>query len=375
MKNILNSLRKDTVLVVAFVLAVISSFFVLPDKEYIGYIDFRTLSLLFCLMGVMAGLQKIGVFGAIAGRLLSKVQNVTMLILILVGLCFFFSMFITNDVALITFVPFTFMVLNLLGQEKKDALLVPVVIFQTIAANLGSMFTPIGNPQNLYLYGKSGMGIGTFLGIMGPYTGISFVLLLVVSLLLGKKHKTTLDVTLDKQANGMKKLELGIYLGLFFLALLTVVRVMPYYITLLATIVLFLVIDRGLLRKIDYNLLLTFICFFIFIGNMGRLPAFSSLLNRVVEGNEVYCGVIFSQAISNVPAALLLSGFSTSISQILIGVNLGGLGTLIASMASLISYKFVVKEMPEKRGTYFRQFTIWNILFLVILLVAFLILR
>lgn len=372
MKRLMTFVKKEVVLTVAFVLAVVSAFFVFPDKAYIDYIDFKTLSLLFCLMGVMAGLQKIGVFKFIAGRLLEKVSSPRMLLFILVGLCFFFSMFITNDVALITFVPFTFMVLSLLGEEVKQRLAVPIVLLQTIAANLGSMFTPIGNPQNLYLYSKAEMSLGEFLKVMGPYTAVSFVCIALAALFFGRREKEAVCVEMEQGKISGSKLMMIVYCLLFLLALSTVLRLVPYYVTLAVTAVVLLVLDKAIFAKIDYSLLATFVCFFIFIGNMGRLPAFHDLLERVVAGNEVYCGVLFSQAISNVPAALLLSGFTTNYNGVLIGVNLGGLGTLIASMASLISYKILAKEMPEKKGFYFRQFTIYSILFLVALMLFYL---
>lgn len=375
MKKVIAFCKRETVLTIAFCLAVVSSFVVLPDKEYINYIDFRTLSLLFCLMGVMAGFQKIGVFRSIAGRLLEKVRSVRTLVFILIGLCFFFSMFITNDVALITFVPFTFLVLDFLEEELRDKLFIPVVVFQTIAANLGSMFTPIGNPQNLYLYGKAGWGIGEFLLIMAPYTGLSLFLLILFGWRIGGMEKQGLQVQIEKEKLSAGAVTIGMYLALFLLCLLTVVRVLPYYVCLGIALVVFVLLDCEILKKIDYCLLLTFVCFFVFIGNMGRIPAFSDLLSRIVEGNEVYCGVAFSQCISNVPAALLLSGFSDGYQDILIGVNLGGLGTLIASMASLISYKLVAVNRPESKGKYLKQFTLWNIVFLIIIMLFYLLLR
>ncbi len=184
-KRITEFLKRETVLCAALILAVISMFMIPPDKEYLGYIDFRTLAILFCLMSIMAGLQKIGVFRWVAGKLLACVRGKRSLVLILVLLCFFSGMLITNDVALITFVPFTFTVLGMLGEEEKKRLLLPVVVMQTIAANLGSMLTPIGNPQNLYLYGKAGISIGEFLSLTLPYTVLAFVLLTGWSLIQG----------------------------------------------------------------------------------------------------------------------------------------------------------------------------------------------
>lgn len=372
---------KETVLCIAVVLAVISSFVVLPDKEYIGYIDFRTLAILFCLMCVMAGLQKLGLFQLIAGKLLGKVKKASQLEEILVLLCFFFSMLITNDVALITFVPFTFTVLKLLGQEQQRKMAIPIVVLQTIAANLGSMLTPIGNPQNLYLYAKSGLSVGAFLQLMLPYTLVSLVLLLICCLIMGRKEKNTiLEISLSEQAQltgGSRSLV--IYLVLFVLCLLTVAHILSVWLVLGVVLAVQLIMDREVLKRVDYSLLLTFVGFFVFIGNMGRIPAFSSFLQSVVAGNEVITSVVSSQVISNVPAALLLSGFTKKYSALIIGTNLGGLGTLIASMASLISYKYVGKESEQgiigTKGKYLIAFTVANIAFLVVLLITYLILQ
>ena len=370
MKKIVDFLKNETVLAVALVLAFLSMFVVLPDAEYAGYIDFRTLSILFCLMAVMVGMQEIGLFRFTAEKLLVKVKNTTQLVLILVLLCFFFSMFITNDVALITFVPFSFIVLGMMGEEEEKKLMIPVVVFQTIAANLGSMLTPMGNPQNLYLYGKSGMSLISFLALMLPYTIFALVLLLLCSVWLGKKcGKGAVEVTLAEKTSlkGREK-ELLRYGVLFILSLLTVAHVLDYKICLLILLVVFLIWDRPLLKRVDYALLLTFIGFFVFIGNMGRVPFFNDLLQKLVAGNEVVVSVISSQVISNVPAALLLSGFTDKIEGLIVGTNLGGLGTLIASMASLISYKYIAKENKCSKGTYFGYFTVANVIFLVLLM-------
>ena len=375
MKKIVAYLKKEAVLCIAIILAVISAFAVPPDKEYIGYIDFRTLAILFCLMSVMAGLQKLGLFQMIAERLLAKVKCSGQLVCILVLLCFGFSMLITNDVALITFVPFTFTVLRLLGGEQERGLAVPVVVLQTVAANLGSMLTPIGNPQNLYLYAKAGLSVGEFMLLMLPFTLVSLVLLLLCCFFLGRREKNTgLQVCFSEQVSLTGKgRSLAVYLGLFLLSLLTVAHILPVVVVFAIVLAVMLVMNRRVLTKVDYSLLLTFVGFFVFIGNMGRIPAFCSFLEGIVKGNEVLTAVVSSQVISNVPAALLLSGFTDNYAGLIIGTNLGGLGTLIASMASLISYKYIVRESREKstKGKYLLYFTLTNIVFLAILMVVY----
>lgn len=369
-------IKRETVLCAAFLLAVLSMLLVPPDGAYLSYIDFRTLSILFCLMAVMAGLRETGVFQCAAQALLGRVRRTRELVVVLVMLCFFSSMAVTNDVALITFVPFTFIVLDLVGPEARERLVVPVVVLQTVAANLGSMLTPVGNPQNLYLYGKAGMSLGAFLRLMLPHAALAFLALLLWSLRQSRAYAGAVAVSFGERAGlGGKGKILAVYTGLFLLALLTVARVVPYGAALAVTAAAVALTDRTILRQVDYSLLLTFVGFFIFVGNMGRLPVFSEFLRQVVAGHELLAGAAVSQIISNVPAALLLSGFTDDLAALAVGVDIGGLGTLIASMASLISYKLVAREESRKRGAYFRAFTGVNLCFLAMHLAFALLLR
>lgn len=379
MKKILKFFKDETVLCVALMLAVLSMFFVPPDRKYLGYIDFRTLAILFCLMCVMAGLQKIGMFNRIARKLLRRVRGGSSLVLNLVLLCFFSSMLITNDVALITFVPFAFVVFRMLGTEPENKLLLPVVALQTIGANLGSMLTPIGNPQNLYLYGKAGMSISEFLILMLPYTFLSLILLVLCCVLLGRgcRQFPKLEEISSQKASLMEKKNafcLVLYLVLFLLCLLTVGHILSWQAVFLVVLISIFVFDRHILAKVDYSLLFTFVGFFVFIGNVGRVPAFRTFLQSIITGRETYTAIIASQVISNVPAALLLSGFTGDMNGLIVGTNLGGLGTLIASMASLISYKNVAKEAGERKAKYIALFTVGNIVFLVALILLNLVL-
>lgn len=358
-------IRNETVLSAAVFLALISSFFVKPDLKYIDYIDFRTLALLFCLMSVMAGFRKTGVFNLLAQTVITRIHSLKALSFILVMLCFFGSMLMTNDVALITFVPFTFTVLDMIGSEIKHRNIIPIVAMQTVAANLGSMLTPIGNPQNLYLHGISGMSIAEFIMLMLPYTLISFLLLSVWAVL--RRCNERVEVIVSAKVHIKEKKKAIVYTALFVLCLLTVARIIDYKITLAAVIILIAVTEHKIFAKVDYTLLLTFTAFFIFIGNMGRIPVFNEYIKNIINGHECLTGIISSQLISNVPAALLLSGFTDNLSPLIIGVNLGGLGTLIASMASLISFKFIGREDKRLRGRYMIYFTAVNIIFLVIL--------
>lgn len=366
MQKVIEFIKKETVLTVAWILAIASMFFVHPNLSYIEYIDFKSLGILWGLMVIMAGFQGIGVFAKVGQKLLKMANNSHQLMLVLVFLCFFSSMFITNDVALITFVPFAIFILEKCDRED---LFIPVITFQTLAANLGSMMTPIGNPQNLYLYGLSGMGIGDFVLLMLPYTGITFALLLASSFLI-KDRKAPLADNIKIKRKRIPRRKFYTYAMLFLLALLVVARLLPYYMLVLSVLICVFIMEKRILISIDYALLFTFAGFFIFTGNLSEMPAVNSWLTSLVEGREVISGVISSQLISNVPAALLLSEFTEDFSSLIIGVNLGGLGTLIASMASLISFKALAHTHNEYKGKYFLYFTLLNIIYLFILLVS-----
>ena len=368
MKKIISFMKKETVLTIATLLAVVSAFFVKPDRHYIGYIDFRTLGILFGLMVIMQGFQRTGLFDRIGKSLLQRTGKLWQLILVLVMLCFFFSMLITNDVSLLTFVPFSILVLKKCGQEQA---MIPTVILQTVAANLGSMLTPIGNPQNLYLYGLMDCSIPKFMGILLPYTVMTFVLLLLSLLCIrGKGQEISCRMEEGTEIKQSRKCRNLIYGLLFLLALLVVARILPYGILVTAVFLYTVIFDREALKGADYALLVTFISFFVLIGNLGRISLIREALEHFVSGREILTGVLASQVISNVPAAVLLSGFTENYRDLLVGVNLGGLGTLIASMASLISFKLYTKCYKENRGRYLRWFTLVNIIYLFLLLTA-----
>lgn len=363
-KNIFAYFRREIVLTVAWILAIVSMFFVLPDRQYIEYIDLHTLGLLFALMAVMAGLQRLGLFRTMGEAMLRRTRTTRQLEAVLIFLPFFTSMAVTNDVALITFVPFALEVLAMAGQNRRA---IPVVVMQTIAANLGSMTTPIGNPQNLYLYSSYGLSMGEFFSTMLPLTAASFILL-ALFVLIRKSAPVSVPATTE-DAPPMAKGRLVLLLALFLLCLAVVAKLLPLWLVCVIVFVALLLSDRTVLLKVDYSLLVTFVGFFIFVGNLGRIPFFTELFQRLLLGHEVICSVVASQVISNVPAALLLSGFTENAKALLIGVNLGGLGTLIASMASLISYKYMAKAFPDQKGRYLLWFTLGNVVFLAILLV------
>lgn len=368
MKSLLTFINKEAVLCAAGLLAVISAFIVPPSVAYLKYIDYRVLALLFGLMLVVAGFQSIGFFRYLGDRLLAKASCTRHLCLLLVFLCFFSSMLITNDVALLTFVPFAVMLFAMAGEAK---LLIPVVVLQTIAANLGSMLTPIGNPQNLYLYSTYAFSPADFVLHMLPLSALSAGLLLLCSILLPNRP---LAAPAGQNSSPAVKIpaagKLIAYTLLFLVCLLCVFRLISWPIMLGILICAVFFLDRKLFGSVDYFLLLTFVCFFLFIGNMQRIPAISDLLRSLITGRELLLGTLFSQCISNVPAAILLSGFTDQALPLLYGVNVGGLGTLIASLASVISYRLYSGSRNARKGAYLKVFTLYNVLFLVVLYIA-----
>ena len=370
LKRILNLCKKDVVLTVAAILAVASCFVVPPDAKYAGYIDFDTLILLFSLMLIVGGLRSQGVFQSIARALLRRVHTARGVVVTLVALCFFSSMLITNDVSLITFIPFGIFLLDAVGLGGSLCL---TVTLMTIAGNLGSMLTPIGNPQNLYLYGLSGLSLPRFLLLMLPYAAAAAVLLLASSAF---SFRRTAVAVPEQAAEGKgDKRCIAAYLLLFAVCLVSVAKILPRPALLAIVVIAILLLDRRLFRGADYGLLVTFVCFFIFVGNVKRIESLQALLGGALQGRECLISVLVSQVISNVPAAVLLSGYTTDIPALLVGTNLGGLGTLIASMASLISWKQVAARDPALKKKYLLTFTVWNLVFLVVLYLMSLILR
>ncbi|WP_291288821.1 SLC13 family permease [Enorma sp.] len=381
--NVREIVRKDPVLVVAVVLALCSCAAVPPDAAYAEYVDLRTIGMLFSLMTIMCGLSRLGVFRIACRHLLRAVRGPRRLALSLTLLAFFSSMLITNDVALVTFVPFALLALRTLNSPRHACF---TVVMMTIAANLGSMLTPVGNPQNLYLYSISHMRIGEFVLLMLPYAAASLALLVGAIALFGKIPERTQtsatrgakpddnehadeipQLATDADDPAPSPLRALPWATLFVLALLSVAHILPYQAIVVATIAVALIADRRALAHVDYALLVTFIAFFVFVGNVGRIEMVSAALAQLIDGHELAVSVIASQVLSNVPAAILLSGFTSNFAALVVGTNLGGLGTLIASMASLISYKQVALVLPREKGRYFMLFTVWNVVFLAIL--------
>lgn len=357
--------KNDIVLLISFCLALLSCLITPPGPEYLGYLDFHTLILLFCLMLIVEGLREANFFPYIGNLLLSRTSSKRGLSLVLVFLCFVSSMFITNDVALITFVPFGILILEMAGMESRICYL---IVLMTIAANLGSMFTPVGNPQNLYLYSLTGLKLHEFLLLMLPFTALSAALLVLFALLGTERG----SIRIQMENTSLTKKGTLLFLGLLFLfCMLSVAGILSDWILLILIVIPLLIHQRTLFTRVDYSLLLTFIFFFIFVGNIDHFEQLRVFISSVLAHHERIISILASQVISNVPAAMLLSNYTAEVQELIIGTNLGGLGTLIASMASLISYRQISARYPRQKGKYFVIFTICNVIFLLILYLVF----
>lgn len=353
--------KKNAVMLIAFAAALITSLFVPVDKEYIGYFDFKTLSCLFCVLAVVCALKDINFFFVIARKIVHFFKTARMSILALVYITFIGSMLIANDMALLTFLPLGFLVLSSTGKQKYMAF---TFIMQNIAANLGGMLTPFGNPQNLYLYTKFNIPNGEFMGIMAPPFILSVVLITLCCIIFVKNEPLMISdekIELDGKRTAL-------YLALFALAIAIVFRGIPYWIGLIIIPAVLFFADRHALESVDYPLLFTFVFFFIFAGNMARIDAVRNFFSALLSKNTLLFSALSCQCISNVPSAILLSQFTGNYVELLIGVNVGGVGTLIASLASLITFREYVKHDPRSTRRYIAEFSAFNFGFLIILI-------
>ena len=351
---------RNTVLVIAATLAIASCFLVPPDAAYLGYFDLKTLTCLFCTLAVICALKNIRFFTITARRIVSCTGNTRTLSLALVYITFIGSMFLANDMALLTFLPLGYISLSCTGKEKFMA---PVFILQNIAANLGGMLTPFGNPQNLYIYTKFNIPTLEFMGIMLLPFAVSIVLFTVGCLFI-PKESLTLPEEGEEKINPKKA---TFYLILFALTILTVFRIVPYYVCLPIILVAILVADRRALGKVDYPLLLTFACFFLLAGNVSRIGAVHAFFSSLLEKSTLLTSILSCQVISNVPSAILLSEFTENYRELLLGVNIGGVGTLISSLASLITFREYTSHVKGKTLRYLGLFTALNFGFLIVL--------
>ena len=358
--HVVKFIKKNIVLCVALVAAAVTSFIIPPDAEYLGYFDLKTLTCLFCVLAVVCALKNINFFYFLAGQIVKKFKNIRYSILALVYITFIGSMLIANDMALLTFLPLGFFVLSTTGNEKYMAF---TFIMQNIAANLGGMLTPFGNPQNLYLYSKFNIPTGEFMSIMLLPFAISVTLITACCFVFVKSEA----LVLKNEATAPDKKKTLLYLVLFALSIAIVFRGIPYWVGLLVIPPVLLFADRKALKMVDYPLLLTFVAFFIFSGNVSRIPAVREIFEFLLGKSTLLFSVLSCQVISNVPSAILLSNFTENYPALLVGVNIGGAGTLIASLASLITFREYSKHTPGKTGSYILKFSAFNFGFLIIL--------
>ena len=360
---VLHFLKSSVVLLTALAAAGITCFFVPPDREYLGYFDLQTLTCLFCTLAVVAAFKNIKFFVWLADIIVRRFKNLRNIVLALVFVTFFGSMIMANDMALITFLPLGYFVLDSCGNKKLTAF---TFIMQNIAANLGGMLTPFGNPQNLYLYSYFQIPAAEFFRIMALPFGVAFVLILGVCLFVKPERAEVLS----RPKATPPVWRIAAYSALFVLSVLIVFRAFPYYWGLLAVTAALLVLDFRAVLRVDYALLLTFCAFFVFSGNMARIPAVQDFLGRLIALDPLAFGTLSCQVISNVPSAVLLSKFTTDYAKLLIAVNIGGLGTPIASLASLITLNTFRRVQPGETKKYVAKFLLFNFSFLAVLLGA-----
>lgn len=353
--------RKNLVLCIAITAAIVTSCIVLPDETYLSYFDWKTLTCLFCVLAVVCALKNIQFFYILAKKIVQLFRNARLAILALVYITFLGSMLIANDMALLTFLPLGYFVLTTTHMEKYMAF---TFIMQNIAANLGGMLTPFGNPQNLYLYSKFHIPNLEFMGIMLPPFLVAVALITLCCLIFVRKE----PLSLEDEPVTLSPWRTVVYLLLFALSIAIVFRGIPYWIGLIIIPIALLFLDRKALKMVDYPLLFTFVAFFIFAGNMARIDMIRDIFAYLLEQNTLLFSVLSCQVISNVPSAILLSQFTTNYPDLLVGVNIGGTGTLIASLASLITFREYCKHNPNKVGAYIGKFSIFNFSFLAILL-------
>lgn len=354
--NLKNFIKKEIVLILSVSLAIITSFISSPK---LSYIDFKVLILLFNLMVVVAAFKELKVLDSIAISLLRKCSTYTSISFALVFITFLASMIVTNDVSLITFVP-----LSIVVAKKSDINVLKIVILQTLSANLGSSFTPMGNPQNLFIYSFYNLDPSDFFKITAPLVILSILFLSVIIL---KSKKIKLDLHLEDIEIENKK-DVIFFSILFAIILLSVFYIVDYRLAFIITILTVLILNKKLLTQIDYSLLITFIGFFIFIGNISTMDSIRSFMMGILNSPQstFITSILSSQVISNVPSTMLLSGFTNNFKELLLGVNVGGMGTLIASLASVISYKIYTNEFKDDNSTYLKYFTFYNVLGLII---------
>lgn len=359
-RDVSGFIKKNTVMIISLIAAVITCFFVPPDRKYLDYFDVKTLTCLFCVLAVVCALKNVSFFYILAKKIVRFFRNARASVLALVYITFIGSMLIANDMALLTFLPLGLFVLTSTGKGKYMAF---TFIMQNIAANLGGMLTPFGNPQNLYLYTKFNIPTSEFVTIMAPPFIIAVLLITGCCFVFVKPEPLIMKDEAVKLPVGRTV----VYLLLFILSIAIVFRGIPYWLGLIIIPAVLFFMDKKALKMVDYPLLLTFVFFFVFSGNMARIEAVKAVFSFLLQKSTFLFSVLSCQVISNVPSAILLSQFTENYRELLLGVNIGGVGTLIASLASLITFREYTKQNKGKSGYYILLFSGFNFAFLIIL--------
>lgn len=353
-------LRGNAMLLIALLAAAVTAFFVPPDREYLGYYDLKTLSCLFCMLAVVGALRNMDVFASLSQRLVRTFRTVRGVSAMLLAVTMLASMLLTNDTALLTFLPLSWLVMHSTGQDRHLPLL---FVLQNCAANLCGMITPFGSPQNMYLYSCYSLAPGEFFAAMLPPFAIS-----AAGVLLGCLFFPKTELTVPEAPVSLKAGRLGVYAALFCLAAAMVMGAVPYWAGLAVITAALLVLDPSALRGVDWGLLGTFAAFFTFSGNLARMGPVRELFSRLLSRGVMPVSALTSQIISNVPAAILLSRFTDDWRGLLTGVNIGGAGTLVASLASLITFREYTRRFPGRAGRFLALFSAVSFGFLAVLL-------
>ena len=356
-----NFAKKNTVMLIAMAAAAATCLIVPPDRAYTGYFDIKTLTCLFCVLAVVSALKDISFFYLLAKEIVRHFRTTRQAILALVCITFIGSMLIANDMALLTFLPLGYFVLRVTEKERYMAF---TFIMQNIAANLGGMLTPFGNPQNLYLYTAFKIPVGEFVSIMAPPFAVAVTMIVICCLAVKSE-----PIAMDDEPMSLPAGRTALYIGLFALSIAIVFRGIPFWIGLIVIPAVLFIADRRALSQVDYPLLLTFVFFFLFSGNMARIDIVSRFFSALMEKSTLLFSELCCQFISNVPSAILLSRFTNNYPALLVGVNIGGTGTIISSLASLITLREYTAHNPGKTGRYIAMFSAFNFSFLAILTV------
>ncbi len=351
MNKVLKFFKNNIIFTIVVVIAAISCFFVPFDKGYLDYFEWNTLACIFLLLLIIAGFANIQFFEKVARIIVKRFKNTRSVIMCLIFVTYVSALINANDMSLLTFLPLAYIVLKYTNNQRYIAF---TFIMQNIASNLGGMLVPTGNPQNLYIFSFYKMSLWEFLKIMALPTLMALVLIVIVCMFVKKEPLTYVDNTNNK-LNVKKSIIYGV---LYLITLLVVLRVIPWWIAMIVIVIAMAICDWKSFLMVDYTVPLTFVCFFIFSGNMARIPAITNLMESFVDKYTYLTAYISCNLISNVPTAVLLSKFTNNYAHLLVSVNVASLGIIFSSLSGVIALKEYTKvvrkeKMPKKRGVWY----------------------